>query len=174
MPEFESKAPAQEGALIEQAADIVSAYVSNNRVTAGELPGLIASLHAALQDLGKPATPPAEETPKATAAQIRRSITPDALISFVDGKPYKVLKRHLTTHGLTPAEYRQKFGLPGDYPMVAPSFTARRSEIAKSSGLGQRRPRAAAEKRASPDPKVTAPATPKRGPGRPRKAKAAE
>ncbi|ACA20434.1 transcriptional regulator, MucR family [Methylobacterium sp. 4-46] len=174
MPEFESKAPTQEGALIEQVADIVSAYVSSNRVSAGELPSLIASLHTALQGLGKPATPPAEETPKATAAQIRKSITPDALISLIDGKPYKTLKRHLTTQGLTPDEYRKKFGLPSDYPMVASNYAAHRSELAKTSGLGQRRHRSPAEKRASPDPKVTAPATPKRGPGRPRRAKATE
>ena len=168
---------AQEPEFINLVADIVSAYVSKNNVPVAELAGLIASVHASLSGLGQPAAAPAEDH-KVTPAQIRRSITPDAIISFIDGKPYKSLKRHLTSNGMTPDEYRQKYGLPRDYPMVAASYTARRSELAKSLGLGQlRRDRAeakkAAEKRAMPDPVVTEPvdAKPARR-GRPKKADA--
>ncbi|TNC12517.1 MucR family transcriptional regulator [Methylobacterium terricola] len=125
------------------AADIVSSYVANNNLQVAELPALIASVHAALATLGQPAAPAVEET-RATPAQIRKSVTADHLISFIDGKPYRSLKRHLTSQGLTPAEYRQKFGLPHDYPMVAASYAAQRSALAKSLGLGQRRRDAAA------------------------------
>jgi predicted transcriptional regulator len=163
--------------FIELAADIISAYVSRNNVPVTELPNLIASVHASLSGLGQPAARPAEDH-KVTPAQIRKSVTPDAIISFIDGRPYKSLKRHLTSNGTTPDEYRQKYGLPRDYPMVAASYTARRSELAKSLGLGQLRrdqadARKAAEKRATPDPAVTAPvdAKPARR-GRPRKAEA--
>ncbi|MFH6786592.1 MULTISPECIES: MucR family transcriptional regulator [Methylobacterium] len=120
------------------AADIVSSYVANNNVQVAELPALIASVHASLAALGQPAAQAVEET-RATPAQIRKSVTSDHLISFIDGKPYRSLKRHLTSQGLTPAEYRQKFGLPHDYPMVAASYAAQRSALAKSLGLGQRR-----------------------------------
>ncbi|KMO40638.1 MucR family transcriptional regulator [Methylobacterium variabile] len=168
---------AQQPEFIDLAADIVSAFVSNNNVPIAELPGLIASVHASLSGLGQPAATPVEDH-KVTPAQIRKSITPDAIISFIDGKPYKSLKRHLTSNGLTPDEYRQKYGLPRDYPMVAATYAAQRSELAKSLGLGQlRRDRAAAkkaaEKRAEPDPVVTAPvdAKPARR-GRPKKATA--
>ncbi|ACA16366.1 transcriptional regulator, MucR family [Methylobacterium sp. 4-46] len=117
-------------------AGIVAAYVSNNSVRPDDLPSLIAAVGATLGDLGKPAAPPVEEKPKATPTQIRKSITPDALISFIDAKPYKSMKRHLTKNGLTPDEYRQMYGLPRDYPMVAPNYAAQRSELAKSMGLG--------------------------------------
>ena len=119
-------------------AEIVSAYVSNNSVRADDLPELIASVHAALTRLGKTAEP-AAGIEKPTPAQIKKSVTPDALISFIDGKPYKTLKRHLTGHGLDPYSYRQRYGLSADYPMVAASYTAKRSELAKSFGLGQAR-----------------------------------
>jgi len=157
--------------LIELTSDIVSAYVSNNNVRAADLSELIASVHASLTGLGQPAAVP-EEDHKVTAAQIRKSVTPDHITSFLDGKPYKSLKRHLTTRGYTPDEYRQKFGLPFDYPMVAASYAAQRSELAKSLGLGQiRRERAAAQK-AEAEAKAAAPAAPARR-GRPRKSEAA-
>ncbi|ACL61131.1 MucR family transcriptional regulator [Methylobacterium nodulans] len=131
-------------------SDIVSAYVSKNNVPSAELPTLIRSVYDALRTIGKPATPAADETPKATPAQIRKSITVDHLVSFIDGKPYKSLKRHLTKHGLTPEAYRAKFGLPRDYPMVAESYARQRSELARSLGLGQiRRERAKAKAAAS-------------------------
>ena len=122
--------------------DIVSAYVANNSVTAHDLPTLIASTHAALTRLGAPAEPqPVKLDPP---VPIRKTVTPDHLISLEDGKPYKTLKRHLTGRGLTPEEYRAKWGLPRNYPMVAANYAAQRSELAKSAGLGQSRARAAA------------------------------
>ena len=125
--------------------NLVSAYVSNNRVPPAELPALIASMHAALAGLrrGSVAATPAVEKP--TPAQIRKSITPDALISFLDGKPYKTLKRHLTGNGMTIEEYRGRYGLPWDYPSTAASYSASRSALAKSLGLGQQRRKAAPE-----------------------------
>ncbi|AWN43566.1 MucR family transcriptional regulator [Methylobacterium durans] len=124
---------------IDVAAEIVSAYVANNSVSQAELPALIASVHTALSGLGKPARSAEQQFEKATPAQIKASISPDALISFIDGKPYKALKRHLTTHGLDPVAYCQRYGLPYDYPMVTASYAAQRSELAKASGLGQAR-----------------------------------
>ena len=150
-------------------SDIVGAYVSNNNVRAADLPDLIAAVHASLTGLGAPAAVP-EEDHKVTSGQIRKSVTPDHITSFLDGKPYKSLKRHLTTRGYTPDEYRQKFGLPFDYPMVAANYAAQRSELAKSLGLGQiRRERAAAKAQAEAKPEPAAPARR----GRPRKAEAA-
>ena len=148
------------------AADIVGAYVTKNNVPAAELPGLIATTHAALVKLTAPQAPEVEKpTPP---VPIRKSVTPDHIISLEDGRPYKSLKRHLSGRGLTPAEYRQKWGLPFDYPMVAPNYAAQRSEMAKSLGLGQiRRDRIAAQK-AGAEP-AAAPARR----GRPRKAGAA-
>ncbi len=136
----------QQTEFVGLAADIVSSYVANNNLQVAELPALIASVHASLTALGRPAEAPVEET-RATPAQIRKSVTPDHLMSFIDGKPYRSLKRHLTSQGMTPAEYRQKFGLPHDYPMVAASYAAQRSALAKSLGLGQRRRDAAAAAR---------------------------
>ena len=137
---------AQSPNFMELAADLVSAYVSNNNVPLSELPNAIASVYAALSGLGKEETvEPAFEKP--TPAQIKKSITPDALISFVDGKRYKTLKRHLTKSGLTMESYRARYGLPSDYPSTAASYSAQRSELARSLGLGQQRkaaPKAAA------------------------------
>src|SRR4051794_30147924 len=125
--------------FIALAGDIVSAYVSNNSVPVTELPTLIASIHTALQGLatGAAAAVPAETVEKLSPAQIRKSVTPNALISFIDGKPYKTLKRHLTGHGLDPYSYRQRYGLPNDYPMVAANYAAQRSELARAIGLGR-------------------------------------
>lgn len=122
------------------AGDIVSAYVSNNPVPASELPALIGSVHAALARLGMgvsaaPAAPEPVEQP--SAAEIRRSVTRDGIVSFIDGKTYKTLKRHLTSHGLDPRGYRARYGLPADYPMVAPSYAEQRSALAKQIGLGR-------------------------------------
>ncbi|AWN39596.1 MucR family transcriptional regulator [Methylobacterium durans] len=122
--------------------DIVSAYLSNNHASASDLPGLVASVHAALAGLSQSAAPGEPEV-KLTPAQIKKSITPEALISFEDGKPYKTLRRHLTIRGLTPESYREKWGLPRDYPMVSASYSEQRSSLAKSLGLGQQRNKAA-------------------------------
>ena len=126
-------------------SDIVSAYVSNNHVQVGELPNLIASVHAALRRLGSPEPTASREPEKLTPVQIRKSITPEAIISFEDGKSYQTMWRHLTLRGLTPEAYRAKWGLPADYPMVTKSYSAKRSELAKSFGLGQQRRKPASE-----------------------------
>lgn len=124
---------------VDMTADIVSAYVSKNSVRPADIGELIASVHQTLKGLSGPAQPAVEEIEKPTPAQIKKSITPDALISFEDGKPYKTLRRHLTIRGLTPEAYRAKYGLSSDYPMTAASYSAQRSELARSLGLGQQR-----------------------------------
>ncbi len=144
-------------------ADVVAAYVSHNSVPAADLPGLIGSVYAALSKLGALAEP--EPVRPVPPVPVRKTVTPDHIISLEDGRPYKSLKRHLTTRGLTPDEYRRKWGLPHDYPMVAANYAAQRSQLAKDSGLGNiRRERAAA--RATRDATVSE----KRPVGRPRKA----
>jgi predicted transcriptional regulator len=117
-------------------AEIVSAYVSNNPVPAASLPDLIASVNAAVRGLAGPAkAAPIELVP---AVNPKRSVFPDHIICLEDGLKFKSLKRHLMTdHGLTPDEYRAKWGLPADYPMVAPNYSATRSRLAKASGLGR-------------------------------------
>ncbi|MHB2206470.1 Ros/MucR family transcriptional regulator [Methylobacterium sp. CM6257] len=128
-------------ALLELVGGIVSAYVSNNSVPAAEIPSLIANVHTALQGLedGTSAenAAPGETFEKPTPAQIKKSVTADALISFIDGRPYKTLKRHLAAHGLDPRGYRARYELPKDYPMVAANYAAQRSAIAKAIGLGR-------------------------------------
>ena len=129
------------GNFIELAADIVSAYVSNNTVAAGELPSLIGQVYSALQHTAGASAAPAAE-PLNPAVPIRKSVTPDHIVCLEDGKKFKSLRRHLRTHyNLTPDEYRAKWGLPADYPMVAPNYAASRSELAKKMGLGQQRRR---------------------------------
>lgn len=121
--------------------DIVSAFVSNNPVPVPELPGLIAAVHATLHGLGQPAAAPTEEL--RPAVPVRRSVQPDFIVCLEDGKKFKSLKRHLRTHyNLTPDEYRQKWNLGSDYPMVAPNYAAARSSLAKSMGLGHQRRKA--------------------------------
>ena len=124
--------------LIELTSEIAASYLGTNSVGMDELPTLIKSIHAALSTVGQTPVESLIES-KPTAAQIRKSITPDALISFIDGKPYKTLKRHLTTQGETVASYKARFGLPADYPTTAPSYSAARSAMAKSLGLGSSR-----------------------------------
>ena len=150
----------------QMAADLVAAFVSNNSLPASDLGGLLVQVHAALVGLSAPAAAPVEQFEKATPAQIKKSISPDALISFLDGKPYKTLKRHLTTHGLDFATYRERYGLPVDYPTVAANYSAARSALAKDLGLGNQRRKAPAPA-AEPAPAVK----PKRAP---RSRKAAE
>lgn len=129
--------------FIELTAEIVSAYVSNNRVQPADLPALVSSVHAAIGGLGKAVGPAEPSIEKPTPAQIKKSITPDALISFLDGKPYKTLKRHLTKHGLDPASYRERFGLPHDYPLTATRYSEARSSLARTLGLGRKKAEAA-------------------------------
>jgi len=129
-------------AYIELATDIVSAYVSNNTVTPAELPALINEIHAVLARLGQgTAAEPAPE-PAKPAVPVKKSVHPDFIICLEDGKQFKSLKRHLRTrYGMSPEQYREKWGLPADYPMVAPNYAAARSELAKQMGLGQQRRR---------------------------------
>ena len=118
-------------------AQVVSAYVSKNPLPRTSLPELIGQIHNSLKGLKAPAVEPA--VPLVPAVPVKKSITPDYIISLEDGRKFKSLKRHLMTHyGLTPAEYRQKWGLPTDYPMVAPNYAASRSALAKSMGLGRK------------------------------------
>lgn len=134
--------------VVQHTAEVVSAYVSNNTVSAGDLPGLI---QAVQQSLLQAATTPLE-APKEKlepAVTIRKSVTPDAIICLEDGKAFKSLKRHLQTHhDMTPQEYRERWNLSPDYPMVAPNYAAARSEMAKKIGLGQKRKGATAKRRA--------------------------
>ena len=123
--------------LTEMTTDIVSAYLSQNRVEAAQVGPLILSVHAALRGLGEPAAEAEAVVVRPSAAQVRKSITDGGLISFLDGRPYQSLKRHLTTRGMTPQDYREQFGLPSTYPMVAPAYAAKRSALAKAMGLGQ-------------------------------------
>lgn len=136
--------------IINLAAEVVAAYVGNNTISVPELPGLIRSVHDALAGVDVAPVTAENSIVKPTAAQIRKSITPDALISFIDGKPYKTLKRHLTTHGLTIADYKAKYGLGQDYPTTAPAYSEARSAMAKALGLGQggRKAKAPAKTRA--------------------------
>lgn len=124
---------------VKLAADIVAAYVSNNSVPPTALPDLMAGVHAALNNLGgQPVVEAAPPVEQPTPAQIRKSVQQDGITSFIDGRSYKTLKRHLTAHGLTPERYRAKYGLPADYPMVAPGYAAKRSQIAKAIQLGHK------------------------------------
>jgi len=150
-----SDEPQDNADLVSLAADIVSAYVSNNPVPVAELPKLIGDTHAALRGIGNAVVEPvAKQEP---AVSIRRSVTADYIICLEDGKKFKSLKRHLATHyNLSPEEYRHKWSLPADYPMVAPNYAAARSALAKAAGLG-RKPTTAKPARVTA-PKRTAPA----------------
>jgi predicted transcriptional regulator len=135
MPD-EIAAPATE--LLELTADIVSAYVSNNPLPVSELARVIADTYASISKL-QAAPEPQPEEKRAPAVPIKKSLTPDFIICLEDGKQFKSLKRHIGTHyNLTPNEYRAKWGLPVDYPMVAPNYAAARSQLAKASGLGRK------------------------------------
>ena len=134
---------------VELSADIVSAYVSKNAVTRDDLPALIASVHTALSDAAN-GKQRAEKLLLEPPVSVKKSISANHLISMEDGRPYKSLKRHLTARGLTPAQYREKWSLPFDYPMVAPNYSKARSELAKALGLGQKaKGRRGAKKRAA-------------------------
>jgi predicted transcriptional regulator len=140
--------------IIELTADVISAYVSNNPVPAAELPALIAQVHQSLSGLAGGAVAQPEEAQK-PAVNPKKSVTDDYIICLEDGKKFKSLKRHLTTHfGMTPDEYRAKWKLPADYPMVAPAYAAARSSLAKKMGLGRKPKEAVVD---APAPKKRAP-----------------
>lgn len=155
--------------LTELTAAITGAYVSNNSVPVAELPALIRSVHAAIGGLGQSAEAAAPEVEKLTPAQIRKSIQQNGLVSFIDGKSYQTLKRHLGKHGLDMQAYRQRYGLPADYPSTAPAYSEKRSALARSLGLGRKVGAAAAA--AEPEEAAPAAEAPKRG-GRRKKAAA--
>lgn len=125
--------------FIELTAEVVAAFVMHNPIQKGDLPELIASVHNSLTLLANPKSPDAEKP--VPAVPVKKSISPDYLISLEDGRRYKSLKRHLSGRGLTPERYREKWGLSPDYPMVAPNYAKQRSELAKSMGLGRQRKR---------------------------------
>ena len=128
--------------LITLTADIVAAHVSNNSVAVNDLPTLIANVHGALSGLGTPTVAP--EVKQEPAVSIRASIKPDYVVCLEDGKKLKMLKRHLMTHyNMTPDQYRAKWNLPADYPMVAPNYAEQRRTLAKKIGLGTKRKRPA-------------------------------
>ncbi|MBZ9745625.1 MucR family transcriptional regulator [Mesorhizobium sp. CO1-1-7] len=151
----ENSHPSKTLDLLELTAHIVSAYVEKNRLPASGLPELIASVSASISGLGQPVAPVA--APLVPAVNPKKSVTPDFIICLEDGKKFKSLKRHLGVHfGLTPDAYRAKWGLPSDYPMVAPNYAASRSELAKSIGLGRKAAVVAAVKGKGRKAKVSA------------------
>jgi len=146
--------------LLALTADIVSAHVANNRIGAADLPGLIHDIHAALAQLVAPA-PAKEVEAQKPAVPIRSSIKPDYLVCLEDGKQLTMLKRYLMrTYGMTPADYRAKWKLPADYPMVAPNYAEKRRVLANSIGLGRKRGAVAPDP--APEPEPAPPTTPAR------------
>ena len=133
--------PGDSSSYIELTANIVSAYVSNNTVPSADVPNLISQVHAALKRVsGGQAAAPTE--PLKPAVPVKRSVTPEHIVCLEDGHKFKSLKRHLRTrYSMTPEQYREKWGLPPDYPMVAPKYAEARSQLAKQMGLGQQRRR---------------------------------
>ena len=154
--------PSQDGpgSYINVISDIVSAYVSNNSLRPSDLPDLIASVHASIQMIAKGEIEAPAAAPLVPAVPVKKSVTKDFLICLEDGKKFRSLKRHLgSVYSMTPDEYRQKWGLPSDYPMVAPGYSEVRSQLAKEIGLGQQRSAPAV---AAAEPAAAAPARAKR------------
>ena len=156
---------------VELAAELTMAWLSNsnNRIAADEVPAFLQTMHSTLNGLAEPA--PAEQADEQPAAEYQPAVTarkslasPDQIISLIDGKPYKSLKRHLSRHGLTPEQYRERYKLKADYPMVAPAYSERRRALAHKIGLGAKGRQARAEQAPTPE------ASPKAARGRPRKA----
>lgn len=153
---------------LEKAAEIVAAYVSNNSLQAADLPTLIASVHASVRQLAQaPAAAPAAHAEE-PAVPIKKSVTKDYVVCLEDGKKFKSLRRHLSSfHNMTPEQYRTKWNLPSDHPMVAPSYSATRSQLAKEAGLGQISGHVAQAAAAQASPEADTAKKPKRG--RPKK-----
>ena len=130
---------ANQSELIGLTSKIVSAYVSRNVVQPSDLPGLINTIHQSLKSLGEPAAPAEPVVDQKPAVPVKKSVFPDYIVCLEDGKKLKMLKRHLkSSYGLSPDDYRAKWGLPSDYPMVAPNYAKARSEMAVKIGLGKR------------------------------------
>ncbi len=124
--------------LIGLTAEIAAAFAANQRATAEEIAALLPAVYGALAGLGPIAVPAVDEPLFVPAVSVRSSIKPDHLISLIDGKPYKMLRRHLTNNGLTPEQYRERYGLKADYPMVAPNYSETRRALAVKIGLGRK------------------------------------
>ena len=139
MTDLSLEPPAATLDLVEVTSEVVAAYVAQNHIQVAELPKLIASVHEAFMSLGQPPVAAAAAEPLKPAVPIKKSITDEYLISLEDGRKLKSMKRYLAKLGMTPADYRAKWGLPSDYPMVAPAYAAHRSELAKGLGLGRNR-----------------------------------
>lgn len=160
----------QNEAILNRSVDIVLAYVNNNHIQSAELPGLIRVVHTALQQIANaPAGPTEPQFEKPSPSAIRRSITPEGLISFIDGKSYQTLKRHLTKNGLDINGYRARYGLPIDYPSTSSNYSATRAELARSMGLGRKVNRSLKTDAVGADAAPSDEAAPKRR-GRPPKA----
>lgn len=139
MTEESGAVPGFDNDLIDLSTEIVAAYVSHNALSVADLPKLIADVHSALKGLRSPATAPEPTEEQKPAVAIRKSVAADYIVCLEDGKKFKSLKRHLRTHyDLSPEQYREKWGLPADYPMVAPNYSATRSRLAKDNGLGRK------------------------------------
>ena len=142
---------AEDPNLVAMTIEVVSNYVAHNNIRPEDVPDFIAKTHAAIQALAAPAEPASEPAAEPAEAHVpavsaRKSLaSPDHIISMIDGRPYKTLKRHLSGHGLTPAQYRERYGLKPDYPMVAPAYSQHRRDVAKTLGLGKRAEAPAAE-----------------------------
>jgi predicted transcriptional regulator len=143
--------------LLALTADIVAEYVATNSVSTGDIGGLIGSVYQALSGLDAPQAPVKSERPQGMVTARKSLSTPSHIISMIDGKSYKMLKRHLGMHGYTPESYREAFGLPRDYPMVAPEYGEQRSQLAKKIGLG-RKPKVIVPAKAATSTKAAAPA----------------
>ena len=156
---------AENATLIEMTSELVAAYVMKNHVRAAELPALIATVHASLAGMGTAPEAGPEPAKLVPSVSIKKSVTDEYIISLEDGRKFKTLKCYLSTLGMTPDQYRAKWGLAADYPMVAPGYAARRSELAKSYGLGRK---GADEALPEPDEVLIAPVIPEmRKPVRP-------
>ena len=131
-----STSPNESADLLSLTAELVSAYIAKNPLPVASLPEVISQVHQSLKALTGPKQEP--QAPLVPAVPIKKSVTPDYIISLEDGRKFKSMKRYLGLLGMTPSEYREKWGLPRDYPMVAPNYAAKRSELAKSSGLGRK------------------------------------
>lgn len=132
----DGKNPGTSTNLVSATAEIVATYVGANSIAANAVPDLISTVHAALTKLGTTQAAPLAKS--ASAAVIKKSIRPEAIISFLDNKPYRTLRRHLSANNMTPEEYRTKFGLPDEYPMIAPDYSAARSQMALAHNFGRR------------------------------------
>lgn len=133
-----ASSPSEQEILVETTAKIVTAYVSNNRMMAADLPSLITAVYQTVAGVNGGSAGPRTAEPLKPMVSVKRSVTDDYIVCLEDGKKFKSLKRHLrTSYGLSPEQYRTKWGLPADYPMVAPNYAAQRSKLAKAIGLGR-------------------------------------